>query len=218
MKRTVGWIVVAAVAVAMLDGCVVPLIGAAAVGGGTVVATDRRSVGIQLEDHKIESRVNAALIDNIPKTAMNIDVTSYDRRVLLTGQVRTAEQRALAESLARKVENVREVINELTVGEPATLGDRTDDTLLAGKVKTALLGADGVPTGVVDTTVEQGVVYLLGKVSPSEGEAAARAASRVSGVRRVVKMFELISEQDVAAIKKSQTESPNSAKTNEARP
>jgi osmotically-inducible protein OsmY len=217
MKRTVGWIVVAAVAVAMLDGCVVPLIGAAAA-GGTVVATDRRSVGIQLEDHKIESRVNAALVDNIPKTAMNINVTSYDRRVLLTGQVRAAEQRALAESLARKVENVREVINELTVGESATLGDRTDDTLLAGKVKTALLGADGVPGGVVETTVEQGVVYLLGKVSPAEGEAAARAASRVSGVRRVVKLFELISDQDVAAIKKSQTESPNSAKTNETRP
>ena len=217
MKRTVGWIVVAAVAVAMLDGCVVPLIGAAAA-GGTVVATDRRSVGIQLEDHKIESRVNAALVDNIPKTSMNINVTSYNRKVLLAGQVKTAEQRALAESLARKVENAREVVNELTVGEPATLGDRTDDTLLAGKVKTALLSADGVPTGVVETTVEQGVVYLLGKVSPSEGDAAARAASRVSGVRRVVKLFDLITDQEVAAIKKSQAESPNSAKTNEGHP
>src|ERR1700721_638440 len=120
MKRTVGWIVVAAVAVAMLDGCVVPLIGAAAA-GGTVVATDRGSVGIQLEDHKIESRVNAALVDNIPETAMNINVTSYNRKVLLAGQVKTAEQRALSESLARKVENVREVVNELTVGGTATL-------------------------------------------------------------------------------------------------
>ena len=217
MKRTVGWIVVAALAVAMLDSCVVPLIGAAAV-GGTVVATDRRSVGIQLEDQKIESRVNAALVDNIPETAMNINVTSYNRKVLLAGQVKTAEQRALAESLARKVENAREVVNELTVGGNATLGDRTDDTLLAGKVKTALLSADGVPAGVVETTVEQGVVYLLGKVSPSEGDAAARAASRVSGVRRVVKLFDLITDQEVAAIKKSQTESPNSAKTNETRP
>ncbi|HWY72510.1 MAG TPA: BON domain-containing protein [Burkholderiaceae bacterium] len=217
MKRTIGWIVVAGLAVATLDGCVVPLIGAAAV-GGTVVATDRRSVGIQLEDQKIESRVNAALVDNIPKTSMNINVTSYNRKVLLAGQVKTAEQRALAESVARKVENAREVVNELTVGEPATLGDRTDDTLLAGKVKTALLSADGVPTGVVETTVEQGVVYLLGKVSPSEGDAAARAASRVSGVRRVVKLFDLITDQEVAAIKKSQAESPNSAKTNEGHP
>ncbi len=217
MKRTVGWVVVAAaLGVAMLDGCVVPLVGAAAV-GGTVVATDRRPVGIQVEDKAIESRVNAALIDKIPKTAMNINVTSYNRKVLLAGQVRTAEMRALAEQAAAKGENVREVVNELTVGAPASLGDRTDDTLLAGKVKTALLGAEGVPTGVVTTTVEQGVVYLMGKVSPSEGEAAAKTASRVSGVRRVVKLFDLISDQEVAAIKKSQEASPSGAK-NEGRP
>jgi osmotically-inducible protein OsmY len=212
MKRTIGWVVAAGLAVSMLDACVVPvLVGGAAV-GGAVVATDRRDVGIQLEDGKIESRVNAALVDNIPKTAMNINVISYDRKVLLIGQVKTAEQRALAERVAAKVENVREVVNELTVGETATLGDRTDDTLLAGKVKTALLGADGVPSGVVKTTVEEGVVYLLGKVTPAEGEAAARAASQVSGVRRVVKLFELISDQDVAAIKKKQAQAPSSAK------
>jgi osmotically-inducible protein OsmY len=212
MKRTVGWVVAAGLAVTLLDGCVVPvLVGGAAV-GGAVVATDRRDVGVQLEDGKIESRVNAALIDNIPKTAMNINVTSYNRKVLLAGQVKNAEQRALAESVAAKVENVREVVNQLTVGETASFGDRTDDTLLAGKVKTALLGADGVPSGVVKTTVEEGIVYLLGKVTPAEGEAAAKAASRVSGVRRVVKLFDLISDQEVAAIKKSQAESPNSAK------
>ncbi|HEX4585497.1 MAG TPA: BON domain-containing protein [Burkholderiaceae bacterium] len=212
MKRTIGWVVAAGLAATLLDGCVVPvLVGGAAV-GGAVVATDRRDVGVQLEDGRIESRVNAALVDNIPKTAMNINVTSYNGRVLLAGQVKTAEQRALAEQVAAKVENVREVVNELTVGEPASLGDRTDDTLLAGKVKTALLSADGVPSGVVKTTVEEGVVYLLGKVTPAEADAAAKAASRVGGVRRVVKLFELISDQDVAAIKKKQAESPNSAK------
>jgi osmotically-inducible protein OsmY len=210
MKRTIVWAVVTAGVLTMLDGCVL-LVGGAAVGGG-LVAADRRSVGIQLEDEKIESRVNSALIDNIPKGAMNINVTSYNRKVLLAGQVKTAEQRATAEAVAGKVENVHEVVNELTVGELATLGDRTDDTLLAGKVKTALLGAEGVPTEVVKTTVEQGVVYLLGKVSPSEAEAAATAASRVSGVRRVVKLFDLITDQEVAAIKKSQAESPSGAK------
>ncbi len=210
MKRTIGWAVVTAGVLAMLNGCVL-LVGGAAVGGG-LVAADRRTVGIQLEDDKIESRVNSALIDNIPKGAMNINVTSYNRKVLLAGQVKTAEQRATAGTVAGKVENVREVVNEVTVGEPATLGDRTDDTLLSGKVKTALLGAEGVPTEVVRTTVEQGVVYLLGKVTPSEAEAAATAASRVSGVRRVVKLFDLITDQEVAAIKKSQAESPNGAK------
>jgi osmotically-inducible protein OsmY len=210
MKRAIGWAVVAAGVLTMLNGCVL-LVGGAAVGGG-FVAADRRSVGIQLEDSKIESRVNSVLIDNIPKGAMNVNVTSYNRKVLLAGQVKTAEQRTLAEAVAAKVENVHEVVNELTVGELATLGDRTDDTLLAGKVKTALLGAEGVPTEVVKTTVEQGVVYLLGKATPSEAEASATAASRVSGVRRVVKLFDLITDQEVAAIKKSQAESPNGAK------
>jgi osmotically-inducible protein OsmY len=210
MKRTWGWIVVAGLAASMLNGCVL-LVGGA-VGGTAVVAADRRSVGIQMEDTAIESRVNKALVDNIPDGAMNINVTSYDRKVLLAGQVKTADQRATAEAVAAKAENVREVVNELTVGGLATLGDRTDDTLLAGKVKTALLGADGVPTQVVKTTVEQGVVYLMGKVSASEGEAAAKAASRVSGVRRVVKLFEVVSDQEVAQIKKSQAESPNGAK------
>jgi len=210
MKRTIVWAVVTAGVLTTLDGCVL-LVGGAAVGGG-LVAADRRSVGIQLEDEKIERRVNSALIDNVPKGAMNINVTSYNRKVLLAGQVKTAEQRATAEAVTAKVENVREVVNEVTVGELATLGDRTDDTLLAGKVKTALLGAEGVPTEVVKTTVEQGVVYLLGKATPSEAEAAATAASRVSGVRRVVKLFDLITDQEVAAIKKAQSESPNGAK------
>ena len=215
MKRTIGWVVAAALVAATLDGCVL-LVGGAVAGGG-LVAADRRSVGIQMEDTAIESRVNKALVDNIPDGAMNINVTIYDRKVLLAGQVKTAEQRATAEAVSAKAENVREVVNELTVGELATLGDRTDDTLLAGKVKAALLGTDGVPTEVVKTTVEQGVVYLMGKVSASESEAAGKAASRVSGVRRVVKLFEVISDQEVADIKKSQENSPNGAK-NEGKP
>jgi osmotically-inducible protein OsmY len=210
--RTIGWVALASLAAVLLDGCVVPLLAGGAAVGTTVVATDRRDVGVQLEDSKIESRVNRALLDNIPEGQMNIDVSCYDGKVLLAGQVRTAEQRSLAESVASKVERVREVINEIAVGQLATLGDRTDDTLLAGRVKTALLGADGVPTGVVKTEVDQSVVYLMGKVTAAEGDAAAKAASRVSGVRRVVKLFEVITDQEVADIKKAQEKSPNSAK------
>jgi len=209
MKRAIVWVFLAA-AISTLDGCVVLGVGAAA--GGAVVATDRRSVGIQLEDQRIESRVKKALSDNVPEGAMQLDVTSYNRKVLLAGEVKTAEQRALAEQVASKVENVREVVNELVLGDQATLGDRTDDTLLAGKVKAALLGAEGLPAGVVKTNVNRSVVYLLGKVTPAEGEIAAKAASRVSGVRRVVKLFDLITDQEVQAIKKNQQESPNPAK------
>jgi len=218
-NRSNRWLIAATLATMALDGCVVLAVGAGAgaVGGAAVVASDRRSAGIQLEDHQLESKVKDALIDRIPKTAMNVTVTSYNHKVLLTGEVRTAEMRATAEQAAAHVENVREVVNELTVGEPASFGDRTDDTLLAGKVKSALLGADGVPTEVVLTTVDQSVVYLMGKVTPAEGEAAAKAASRVSGVRRVVKLFELITDQQVAEIKKAQEAAPSGAK-NEGHP
>jgi osmotically-inducible protein OsmY len=215
MKRTIGYTLAAGFVLAMLDGCAL-LIGGAAV-GGTVVVADRRPAGIQMEDTRIGTEVRRVLKDSIPRDSMNITVTIYNRRVLLAGQVKTPEQRALAGSVAAKVENVQEVFNEVTVGELATSGDRTDDTLLGGKVKAALLGTKGVPPEVVKTTVEQGVVYLLGKVSASEGEAAATAASKVNGVRRVVKLFEVISDKEVAAIKKGQAESPNGAK-NEGTP
>jgi osmotically-inducible protein OsmY len=210
MNRAIGSIAVVLLATAALDGCVVPIVGAAA--GAAVVASDRRSVGIQLEDDRIEARVHRALDDRIPKNAMQIDVTCYNRKVLLAGQVRTQQMRADAEAAALKAENIGQVINELTVAEPDSFGNRADDTLLAGKVKTTLLGADGVPGGVVKTTVNSGVVYLFGKVTPSEGEAAAKAASRVSGVRKVVKLFETISDQELDAIKKSQQESPSGNK------
>jgi osmotically-inducible protein OsmY len=214
MNRAIRWAVAAMLAVTLLDGCVL-LFGGAAV-GTAVVASDRRSVGIQLEDDRIVSRVDRALIDIIPKTAMNVEVTSYNRKVLLAGEVRTAEMKAQAEAAAARVENVRQVVNELTVGDRATLGDRTDDTLIAGKVKTSLLSTDGLPAGVVKTTVNRGVVYLLGKVTAPEGEAAAKAASRVSGVRRVVKLFDLMTDQELEALKKGEQAAPSGNKNQPA--
>jgi len=210
MKRTIRSMAFVVLAAAALDGCVLVAGGAAV--GGAVVATDRRSVGVQLEDEAIEGRVHHALDDHIPKNAMSIDVTCYNRKVLLTGLVRTQQMRSDAEAAAAGSENVLRVVNELTVGEPASLGDRADDTVLAGKVKTTLLGADGVPAGVVKTTVNQGVVYLFGKVTATEGDTAAKAASRVSGVRRVVKLFDLMSDQDLDKLKKSQEAAPSGSK------
>lgn len=207
---TIAWVVAAAVAVGALSGCVVPIVGAAA--GATVVATDRRSVGVQLEDDRIEARIHHALDDAVPRNAMQVDVDCYARKCLLSGQVRTAQMKSDAEAAAQKVENLGQLVSELTVAEPDSLQNRADDTLLAGKVKTALLQADGVPGGVVKTSVNSNVVYLMGRVTPSEADAAATAASRVGGVRRVVKMFDLMTDQELDAIKKSRAESPNGAK------
>lgn len=193
-----------------LQGCVL-LVGGAAV-GGAVVASDRRSAGEQLEDQQIEAGVRSALNDRIPKNAMDIHAISYDRKVVLIGQVRTAAWKEQASQAASHTDKVREVYNELAVGEPESFSDSADDTYVASKVKAALLGAEGVPGGAVLSTVSGGVVYLMGKVTPAEGEAAATAARRVGGVLRVVKLFELVDARQLAEIKKQQAASPNSAK------
>jgi len=210
MNARFGSIMLILVAAGALQGCVVPIMAAA--GGATVVATDRRSVGVQLEDDRIESRIHRALDDVVPKNAMQIDVACYNRKCLLAGQVRTSQQRTDAEASAQKVENIGQLINELSVGDPDSLEHRADDTLLSGKVKTALLAADGVPGGVVKTSVNSGVVYLFGKVTSSEGESAATAASRVNGVRRVVKLFDLMTDQDMENLKKTREQAPSGAK------
>jgi osmotically-inducible protein OsmY len=210
MNARVALLALILAAAGALQGCVVPIVAAA--GGATMVATDRRSVGVQLEDDRIESRIHRALDDVVPKNAMQVDVACYNRKCLLAGQVRTAQQRIDAEASAQKVENLGQLINELSVGDPDSLEHRADDTLISGKVKTALLAADGVPGGVVKTSVNSNVVYLFGKVTPSEGEAAATAASRVSGVRRVVKLFDLMTDQDLENLKKAREQSPSAAK------
>jgi osmotically-inducible protein OsmY len=185
---------------------VVALGGAAL--GGALVATDRRSVGIQLEDEAIERRINRALSDHFPLEPVNIDVDSYNFKVLLTGQVPNEKFRADAVAIASRSENVKQVVDELTIGPPASLGDRSNDTLLSGKVRKALLDAPGLPSGAVKVHTTDGSVYLLGRVSSAEADTAARVASQVGGVRRVVKVFDLLSDAEVADLKREAQSAP----------
>ena len=196
-KRRAALAVLAAVAALSSTGCA-PLVVGGAVAGGVMVASDRRSPGIQLEDQAIELRVRDALGKAFPKDRANISVTSYNQRVLLTGEVTEAQMKSEAEAIARKSENVRAVVNELHVGSLSTFANRNFDTALTSKVLAALLQAPGVPSGAIKVVSERAVVYLMGRVTPAEGEAAARAASRVAGVQRVVKNFDYLSEKDAA--------------------
>jgi len=188
----------AAVAALSSAGCA-PLVIGGAVAGGVMVASDRRSSGVQLEDQAIELRVAKALGDKFPADRAHINVTSYNQRVLLTGEVTTAEAKAEAQAIAQKSENVRAVLNELHVGSPSTLANRNFDTALTSKVLAALLQAKDVPSGTIKVVSERGVVYLMGRVTQGEGEATARAASRVAGVQRVVKNFDYLTDQEAAA-------------------
>jgi osmotically-inducible protein OsmY len=180
------------------SGCAPLVIGGAAA-GTAIVATDRRSPGIQLEDQAIELRLRSALDAKLPSNVANIGIKSYNQRVLLTGEVTTEQAKAEAQAIAEKSPNVLGVRNEIYIGTLSTFANRNYDRALAAKVVVALVEADGVPSGTISVVSSRSVVYLLGLVTEAEGEAAARAAARVSGVRQVVKYFETISPKEAAA-------------------
>lgn len=182
-----------------LAGCaIVPplLVGGAVVGGG-MVATDRRTAGIQLEDQGIEFRA-AARVRELA-TLGQVSVNSYNRVVLLTGEVPGAVERKQVEDAVAKVENVRGVVNELVVAGNSSLSSRSADTVLATKVKATLVDAKDLSANAFKVVAERRVVYLMGRVTPREGERGAELASRVSGVERVVKVFETLTEAELAA-------------------
>ncbi len=190
-------------------GCAPLIVGGAVVGG--FMATDRRSVGIQLEDETIERRVDRALAKRFSDdTKSNVFVKSYNRRVLLTGEVASEADKAEAERLAAGQENVRVVANELYVGMLSSTANRNNDTAISAKVRTAMLREENVPTSALSVTVRRSVVYLMGRVSESEGELAARTASRTDGVRQVIKLFDYLTNEEWEAIKSQSVPPPAS--------
>jgi osmotically-inducible protein OsmY len=188
----------ALVVVGSVQGCVLALGGAAL--GGAVVATDRRSTGIQLEDTQIELRVSHALDSLFTRESVHIDVTSYDQQVLLAGEVPTEQAKRDAEASASSQQNVKRVINELWLGSMSGLNDGNDDIVLAAKVKAALLDVKGLSAGVVKTRCTLGRVYLMGKLTHDEAELAKDKAAHVPGVKRVVALFEILSPEEIQRI------------------
>ena len=191
-------------AASLLGAACIPLIiGGAAVGGAAVLAADRRSTGIQLEDEAIERRLNRAIYGNYKDGEISVYVTSYNRKVLLAGQVISERIYQEVEKIARDGESVREVVNELQVRElsPATV--RNNDIAITSKVRAAFVEAKKVPFGVIKVTTERGIVYLLGRVTQEEGDNAAQVAARVSGVNKVVKVFDYLTSDELGGIQGS---------------
>jgi osmotically-inducible protein OsmY len=184
-------------AVALLGGsltaCAPLLIGGAA--GTALVATDRRSTGIQLEDEAIELRAKSAIREQIG-TRVRADVTSYNRQVLLTGEVGNAQDKQAVERLVARVDNVRAVVNELAVQSTPSLWDRSTDAVITGRIKASFIDAR-VQVNAVKVTTERAVVYLMGRVTQAEADRATEAARSIPGVQRVVRIFEVISEEDL---------------------
>ena len=181
----------------LLSGCAPLLIGGAIL-GGSMVATDRRSSGTQLDDEGIElksiNRVAEAVGDR-----GHVNVTSFSRQVLITGEVPAEADKSRVEQAVARIENVRTVVNELVVAAPSSLGSRSNDTLLTSKVKASLVDARDVQANTYKVVTERSVVYLMGSVTEREASRATDIARGVSGVRKVVRMFDIVSEAALAA-------------------
>ena len=187
----------AALLATTLSGCAPLLIGGAAV--GTLVAVDRRTTGSQLEDETIELRAKSRLGEILGSRA-HINVTSYNRQVLLTGEVPDAATKQLAEQTVAKVDNVRSVVNELGVMSASTLTQRGTDVYITGKIRASLVDAKDLTATAFKVVTERGAVFLMGRVTQRESERATTVVRQNSGVNRVVRVFEIISEEELARI------------------
>lgn len=182
-------ILFSAILVSQIAACVPAVVGGAAVGGS--VAVDRRTSGIYVEDENIELKAANKIRTNLGET-QHVSVTSYNRNVLLTGQVTDADTKALAVSLLKEVENVRNITDEVTVNPKSTLSTRTNDTYITSKIKAKLVGDKRVSTNHVKVVTEDSSVFLMGLVTQEEAAIAVDIARNVAGVTRVVKVFEYI--------------------------
>ncbi len=188
----------AALALASLTSACVPLIVGGAAVGGAMVATDRRTTAMQLEDKTIEVKASNR-IKELVGDKHHVNVNSYNRRVLLTGEVfQDNDREAIAQAVA-KVENVKGVVNETVKDWPSSLSQRSNDQLIEGKVKATFVDAKGLPANAFSIIVERGVVYLMGRVTEAEATQAVDLTRTISGVQKVVKVLEIVSPTELLA-------------------
>lgn len=193
-KRLLLTAAAAAVLGSSLTACFPLLVGGAA--GGVLVAMDRRTSGAQLEDEGIELRSMARLRDNIGSRA-RVSVTSYNRQVLLTGEVLNDNDKKLVEQVVSRVENVNGVVNELAVIDSPSLVQRSSDVLITGQVKALLVDAKDLYASAFKVVTERGTVYLMGRVTQREADRATEIARGARGVQKVVRILEIISEEEM---------------------
>jgi osmotically-inducible protein OsmY len=197
LLRAMRTLALAAAAAGTLGGCAAVAIGAAA--GAALVVVDRRTAGVQLEDQNIElkslTRVREVLGDR-----GHVNVTSYNRMALITGEVPTEGDRTAVEQAIARIENVRSTVNDLAVMGPSSLGARSNDTILTSKVKATYVDAKDLEATAVKVVTERGTVYLMGRVTEREASRAVELARSISGVQKVVRVFEIVTEAELATL------------------
>ncbi len=193
--RRLGAIALALAAASVLNGCAL-LVGGAMV-GGTMMLTDRRTSGAQVEDQGIELKA-VSRAREVLGNAGHVNATSYNRQLLLTGEVPAEGDKAAIEAAIARTENLRTVVNDLAVMSPSSLGGRSNDTLITSKVKASLVDAKDIISTAFKVVTERSVVYLMGRVTEREANRASDVARGVPGVEKVVRVFEIVTEAELA--------------------
>ena len=193
VQRPLAMSVLCGAMLASLSGCVALVAGGAI--SGTLAASDRRTFGAQTEDQSIQFKA-ANRLRNTIGDAGHINVNSFNRRVLLTGEVPDEAAKATAEREVRAVEGVVSVTNELEVAGVSSYTSRSNDALITSKVKLSLADAKDISANSFKVITERGAVFLMGRVTQREGAQAAEIARGVNGVTKVVKVFEYITEDE----------------------
>jgi osmotically-inducible protein OsmY len=181
------------VALPMLQGCVPMIIGGAA--AGVMSAHDRRSSGTQADDETTEWKAGNHVPDQY-KTFSHINFTSYNRRVLITGEVPNDEAKSAIEAETRRLDGVREVYNELGIGPASSLGSRSTDSYIDSKVKARLVDSNQISANHIKVVTERAIVHLMGIVNAREAKVAVDVARTTSGVTKVVNVLEIVGDDD----------------------
>lgn len=196
-RRRTAWLALCLAAVGgTLVGCA-PLVVGGAMVGGSMMFSDRRTTGTQVEDQAIELKARNRLRELVDDRS-HVNLNSYNRTVLITGEAATEADRAAIEQAVQRVENVKSTVNELSVMLPTALATRSNDSLLTTKVKATFIDARDLQANVFKVVTERGTVYLMGRVTEREATRATDLARAVAGVQKVVRVFEIVTEQELA--------------------
>jgi osmotically-inducible protein OsmY len=195
--RFTSSVLLACALLSALSACAPVLMGGAVLGG--FVAVDRRTSAAQLEDETIEIKGASGVRDNLGDR-VHVNITSYNRRVLLSGEVPNAQDRQLVEKVVSGIANVKAITNELAVMGSSSLTQRSTDTWLTGKVKANLIDANDLFASAFKVVTERGTVYLMGRVTRREADRATEIVRATGSVSKVIRVFEYISEDELKAL------------------
>ncbi len=191
---------VAVSTIVLASGCAALVVGGAV--GTALSATDRRTTGTQLEDQLIELKARNRVREVLPDRG-NVSATSYNRILLVTGEVPSEADKAAVEATVSKIDALKGVVNELAVREATAFSSRTNDTVLTSKVKATFVDARAFPPNAVKVVTERSIVYLMGRATDAEANKAAELARAVPGVMKVVKVFDPITQAEIDALPKT---------------